>query len=60
MIDIVKNGPHIPMCQPIMENVIDGDEVRKPIHEINDEEKHLVALDVRAHAAIGNFLPYDT
>lgn len=59
MIDIIKNDPHVPMYQLIKENVQECELVEKPIHEFNDDENFLVALDVRTHASIGNSLPYD-
>lgn len=59
MINIVKDGPHIHMYQTMKDNVKDGDEVKKPAHEFNENKKRLVALDVKARVAIGNALLYD-
>lgn len=47
------------MYQPMKDNVKEGDKVEKPIHELNDNDKRLIALDVKARAAIGNALAYD-
>lgn len=32
MMDIINDGPHVPMYHPMKENVKDGDVVEKPTH----------------------------
>lgn len=59
MLSIANVGPYIPMYQLMKENVKDGGMVEKPVHEFDDENNCLVALDVKACAAIGNTLPYN-
>lgn len=59
MIDIVKNVPHVPTNQPMKDNVKECDLGEKHSQEFDDEEKRLVAHDVRDHVAIQKSLPYD-
>lgn len=59
MLSIINYGPHIPMYQTMKENVKNSDPIEKLVHEFNVEDKHLVALDVKTHATIGNTLPYN-
>lgn len=67
MLNIYKDGPHVPMYQSMKENVKYDDEVekladdkaKKPVHEFNEEDKRLVSLDVKTRASIGNALPHD-
>lgn len=61
MIDIVKNGPHVPIKEgdPAQEGQYQRRwSSRKHVHEFDDEEKCLFALNVRACITIGNSLLY--
>lgn len=58
-LDIIKHVHHVPIYQPIKDNFEDSDEIEKPTHQFTEEEKHLVSLDVKASAAIGNATPYN-
>lgn len=58
MSDIIKHGCHVLMSQPMKDKVKDSDEIQKLAHEFTKYEKDVVSLDVKAHAAIGNTLPY--
>ena len=59
MLDIVTLGPHIPMFQPTKDGVADGEKKLTPKHDFTAEDKHLIHLDKKACAAIGNALPYE-
>ena len=59
MLDVVENGPIIPMFQPMKDNVKDGEPKEKPSHEFDENDKRQYSLDVRGRAAIINSLPYD-
>ena len=59
MLDIVTEGPHIPMFQPTKDGVATGEKKRTPKHDFTAEDKRLCHLDKKACAAIGNSLPYD-
>lgn len=48
MLIIINDDPRVPMYQSIKENVKEGDMIEKPIHELNNEDKRLVAIDVKA------------
>lgn len=56
---IINDGPRILMYQLMNENVKDGDLIEEHISEFNDEDKCLVALDVKALDAMGNALLYN-
>ena len=60
MLDIVNDGPHQPMYQPMKDRVADGP--MKPASKDlwTSKDKHLVSLDVRGRSAISNSLPYNT
>ena len=38
MLSIINDGPHVPMYQPIKENVKKGNMVKKVIHDFVDED----------------------
>ena len=59
MLDVIENGPIIPMYQPMKDNVKDGEPKEKPFHEFDENDKRQYSLDVRGRAAIINALPYD-
>ena len=59
MLDVIENGPIIPMFQPMKDNVKDGEPKEKPFHEFEENDKRQYSLDVRARAAVINALPYD-
>ena len=60
MLDIVNDGPHQPMYQPMKDRVCDGP--MKPASKDlwTSKDKHLVSLGVRRRSAISNTLPYNT
>ena len=60
MLDIVNDGPHQPMYQPMKDRVADGPKkpASKDLWTLAD--KHLVSLDVKGRSAIRNSLPYNT
>ena len=59
MLDIVTEGPHYPMFQPMKDGVASDEKKRTPKHDFTAEDKRLIFLDKKASAAIGNALPYD-
>ena len=59
MLDIVTIGPHDPMFQPTKNGVAVGERKQTPNHDYTNKDKILMNLDVKAHAAIVNTLPYD-
>ena len=59
MLDVVTEGPHVPMFQPMKDGVASGEKKRTPKHEYTAEDKRLCHLDKKPCAAIGNSLPYD-
>ena len=59
MLDVIENGPIIPMYQPMKDGVKDGEPKEKPFHEFDENDKRQYNLDVRGRAAIINALPYD-
>ena len=59
MLDMIENGPIIPMYQPMKDNVKDGEPKEKPFHEFDENDKRQYSLDVRGRTAIINALPYD-
>ena len=60
MLDIVNDGPHQPMYQPMKDHVADGPKKPASKDQWTSTDKHLVSLDVRARSAISNTLPYHT
>ena len=59
MLQIVTEGPHVPMFQPMKDGVAAGEKKLTPRHEFTAEDKRLCHLDKKACAAIGNSLPYE-
>ena len=60
MLDIVNDGPHQPMYQPMKDRVPDGPKKPATKDLWTSQDKHLVSLDVKARSAISNALPYHT
>lgn len=58
MLNIVNNGPHIPMYQPMADNPPAGALNPKPKTRYDEEDKRLMSLYLKERAAIGNSLPY--
>ena len=58
MLDIIKNGPHIPTYQPTKNGVAYGPKRTSGKHQFSEDDRQLVMLNVRARTAIGNSLPY--
>nr|KAJ0194309.1 hypothetical protein LSAT_V11C800413730 [Lactuca sativa] len=59
MLDIVENGPYVPMYQPLKNNVPDGTMKKTPKENWMADDKRKHGLDVRARAAISYALPYN-
>ena len=59
MMEIVNTGPYVPTFQPMKDNVPDGPRQATEKHAYTEDDKRMVMLDTRAHAAIGNALPYN-
>jgi len=60
MLDIVNDGPHQPMYQPMKDRVADGPKKPASKDQWTSNDKHLVSLDVKGRSAISNALPYNT
>ena len=59
MLDIVNDGPHQPMYQPMKDRIADGPKKPAPKDQWTSNDKHLVSLDVKGRSAISNALPYN-
>ena len=59
MLDIVNNGPYVPMYQPLKNNAPDGVMKKTPKENWTSDDKRKNGLDVRARAAISYALPYN-
>lgn len=59
MMDIIDNCPHIPTFNETKDSVKTGVIKKTPKHLFSEQDKRLQNLDVHAHTAIGNSLPYD-
>lgn len=58
MLHIIEHGAHVPMYQPMVDNVHTGGLKQKLTTIYDVEEKIIISLDVKAISAIGNSLPY--
>ena len=59
MLDVITEGPHVPMFQPMKDGIASSEKKRTPKHDYTAKDKRLCHLDKKACAAIGNSLPYD-
>ena len=59
MLDIIDNGPYVPMYQPLKNNAPDGVMKKTPKENWTSDDKRKNGLDVRARAAINYALPYN-
>ena len=58
MLNIVDNGPDVPMYQPSVNNAHVGPMKQKTKTRYDDGDKRLISLDVKAQEDIGNSILY--